>query len=185
MKSVQRLYFLALMPEPRQQEMVTGIKQHLATVYGLKHALKSPPHITLYPPFLFEENREPFLLEILNSFKMDLDPFLIRVGHIAGFPPRVIYLDISKSKELITLQHNLEVLMDEKLGRPIENKHRSYRPHMTLATRVREKKVYRQVWEELKTTSIGFRFLAEEIYLLKHNNVNWEIINKFSFTAGN
>jgi 2'-5' RNA ligase len=51
----------------------------------LRHALKSPPHITLYPPFSLEGSRAPDLVRALHAFKKNLVPFCIILfpkGHI-------------------------------------------------------------------------------------------------------
>jgi 2'-5' RNA ligase len=99
----------------------------------------------------------------------------------SSFFPRVIYLNISESEALLTLQNRLEVFLDEKLDAAHRKEQRPYRPHMTLATRVPGKAVFRQVWDEVKNESVNFNFVADTLYLLRHTMAKWEIMESFSF----
>ncbi|MFN6233029.1 MAG: 2'-5' RNA ligase family protein, partial [Microcystis sp.] len=45
------LFFIALLPPPEVQEIATKIKVEFAEIYNSRAALKSPPHVTLQPPF--------------------------------------------------------------------------------------------------------------------------------------
>jgi 2'-5' RNA ligase len=50
----EKLYFIAIIPPQPYKEKIAGIKQSFAEIYHVSHALKSPPHITLIPPFKTE-----------------------------------------------------------------------------------------------------------------------------------
>ena len=57
MKPSANLYFIALLPPVEVAEEVTEIKQFFARNYNSRAALKSPPHVTLQPPFAWEVDR--------------------------------------------------------------------------------------------------------------------------------
>jgi len=50
------LFFVALLPPEDLQREISAFKKHIANTWGACHALKSPPHITLQPPFDWPEN---------------------------------------------------------------------------------------------------------------------------------
>ena len=62
------LYFIALLPPDSIQDYATEVKQYFADNYDSKHAFKSPPHITLQPPFEWDSSKIIDLEECLEKF---------------------------------------------------------------------------------------------------------------------
>ena len=52
----KKIFFIALLPPLKVQKYATKVKEHFAQQYNTKAALKSPPHITLQPPFFWSMN---------------------------------------------------------------------------------------------------------------------------------
>ena len=181
MESREGLYFVASIPGAPQQALVTEIKQYIASEYNLVHALKSPPHITLYPPFSLKTHLEAQLIWKLNDFAKGQSPFMLKINGLGRFSPRVVYLHVSSSREMITLQENLSEFLETSLSLSARHRNRAYKPHMTLATRIPTKELFFQVWNDMRDRAIEFDFLAEGLYLLRHNGMTWEVINQSSF----
>jgi 2'-5' RNA ligase len=55
------LFFIALLPPLEVQEIATKIKLEFAEIYNSRAALKSPPHVTLQPPFRWNLEQLPDL----------------------------------------------------------------------------------------------------------------------------
>lgn len=51
-------YFLAIVPDEAICDEVTILKEQLRDSFGLKYALRSPPHITLKMPFVHNEKKK-------------------------------------------------------------------------------------------------------------------------------
>ena len=72
MNNIQKVsnkrFFIALIPPKEVQEEATKIKEHFRDVYNSKAALKSPPHVTLQPPFEWDIEELPKLIQELNDF---------------------------------------------------------------------------------------------------------------------
>ena len=181
MESREGLYFVASIPGATQQAHVAQIKQYIASEYNLVHALKSPPHITLYPPFSFKTHLEAHLIRTLNEFAKGQSPLVVKINGLGKFSPRVVYLRVSSSNDLKTLQENLGESLETSLPLPSRDRNRAYKPHMPLATRIPTKELFFQVWNDMKNRSIEFDYLAEALYLLRHNGMTWEVINQSSF----
>jgi 2'-5' RNA ligase len=49
---VKSPWFIAVIPPEDIQEAVTALKREAAARFESRHALKSPPHVTLIPPFV-------------------------------------------------------------------------------------------------------------------------------------
>src|SRR5690606_25442095 len=93
-KPKKKLYFLALLPDDAIIKDVTKIKEYFAQQYHSKAALKSPPHITLFPPFYFPVSEEKDLIRISDQFCSTQTPFPVDLENFNAFPPRVIFVNI-------------------------------------------------------------------------------------------
>ncbi|MGL4501873.1 MAG: 2'-5' RNA ligase family protein, partial [Planktothrix sp.] len=100
----EQLFFIALLPPKPIQNQITEIKQYCAQTYNSRHALKSPPHITLQPPFQWLTEDLPSLEQHLTTFALNHAPIPITLSGFNAFPPRVLFVDVLKTPELINLQ---------------------------------------------------------------------------------
>lgn len=174
------LFFIALLPPQEIQDYVTQIKQHFAECYASRAALKSPPHITLQPPFKWTANIST-LEEYLGTFASGRESVPVTLEGFAAFPPRVIYVNVLKTQELLTLQVDLMAQM-EKLGIVDKvSKTRPYAPHMTVAFRDLTKQNFRAAWTQFQLEQLHFDFTANCLTLLQHDGRRWNVLKDFPF----
>lgn len=176
------LYFLAIIPPDEIQSEITQIKLDFKSIFNSQHALKSPPHITLFPPFQYHADKETKLTHALNTFCSSLDPFEQILSGFGSFPPKVIYIGVNKNKMLLSLQTRLSSTFRELLKHDDfkKNKHH-FSPHVTLAFRDLSIENFRIAWKTYEKKKILFHFAVDRIGLLKHNGKNWDIIHKSIF----
>ncbi len=86
MKTSEKLFFIALLPPQPIQNQITDIKQYCAQTYNSCHALKSPPHITLQPPFKWLTENLPTLEQHLTTFAMNCPPIPITLSGFSFIP---------------------------------------------------------------------------------------------------
>ena len=174
------LFFIALQPPPEIQEYVTKIKQYFADRYRSRAALKSPPHITLQPPFELAASIST-LEEYLGTFASGKQSVPVTLEGFSAFPPRVIYVNVLKTDQLLALQADLIVQM-EKLGVVDRvSKTRPYAPHITVAFRDLTKQNFRVAWSEFEFQQLHFEFTATHLTLLLHDGTRWNISAEFPF----
>ena len=174
------LFFIALLPPPEIQEYVTQIKQYFADRYGSRAALKSPPHITLQPPFEWAASIST-LEEYLGTFASGKQSVPVTLEGFSAFPPRVIYVNVLKTDQLLALQADLIAQM-EKLGVVDRvSKTRPYAPHITVAFRDLTKQNFRVAWSELESRQLHFEFTATQLTLLLHDGKRWNVCAEFPF----
>ncbi len=182
MKSLEHLFFIALLPPKEIQSEITQIKQYFAQNYDSRHALKSPPHITLQPPFKWSASDLKSLEQCCQSFAAQQLPFSVMLSGFNAFPPRVIYVDVVKTVELIALQTHLVTHLDDYLELPSNNSRvRPFTPHMTVAFRDLTRKNFRVAWTEFQNQTIQFEFFARQLTLLVHTGKHWQIQQEFWF----
>lgn len=185
MQNASRLYFIALLPPWELQQEVTQIKQHFAENYGSCAALKSPPHVTLQPPFSRSPEDVSRLKACLSEFALGHPPVAMSLSGFAAFPPRVIYVNVVKTPELMAVQAKLAADLEAKLGL-VDDRHagRPFSPHMTVAFRDLKREAFKRAWQQFRDRAFDAQFTVNYLTLLQHNGRQWEIDTEFPFILG-
>lgn len=160
------------------------MKEYFAQNYKSKHALKSPPHVTLQPPFEWQLDNLLVVEQCLRTFANAHQPVPITLKGFGAFVPRVIYINVLKTPELLTVQQELMACLETSLGivDPVSKK-RPFAPHMTVAFKDLTRQNFRVAWPEFENRELEFEFTASEITLLMHDSRRWTIHSKFPFLA--
>jgi len=177
-------FFIALLPPPDIQVQVNAIKQHFSDRYDSRAALKSPPHITLQPPFKWLSANLPALKQCLSTFANHREPVPVQLSGFAAFPPRVIYINVLKTQELLMLQTDLMAYLETVLDivDPV-SKSRPFSPHMTVAFRDLTRQNFKAAWSEFQQQALQFEFRANYLTLLLHDGKRWNVSNEFPFLS--
>lgn len=180
MKVIQK-YFLALVPPPEILEKAHDIKLKIREQFGIKYALKSPPHVTLKMPFSYNEAKESFLIHKLIDFLKDQKPFSIQIKGVGTFGNRVIYLGIEKSTELELLQGRLKTFCKKELNLVDELSDRNYHPHLTVAFKDIKAGQFSEVLALVKNHTIQAEYDSEDLVMLKRTDQKWTLNKKIRF----
>lgn len=176
------LFFIALLPPPAIQEYATEVKSHFDQYYASRHAFKSPPHVTVQPPFRWQPERLEVLSESVSTFARSQFPIPITLNGFGAFPPRVIFINVDRSDPLLTLHHRLIEHLETSIGLvDSKEKSRPYKPHMTIAFRDLTQQNFKLAWQEFKARSLQLEFTASSLTLLMHDRQRWQIHTEFPF----
>lgn len=180
MSQTKHRFFVALVPPQSIQDYANEVKQYFAEQYGSRAAQKSPPHITLQPPFEWDDEAIPQLKQGLGAFASTQKEVPITLSGFGAFVPRVIYINVVKTPELLHLYRALLAEMETSLGivDPVA-KQRPFAPHMTVAFRDLTRQSFRAAWSEFQTRSLNFEFVASDLTLLLHDGHRWNVEEKF------
>lgn len=175
-------YFIGLLPPPGLQDQVNSVKQDFADRFASRKAQNSPPHITLFPPFVWPPEQETALESVLAAFAQSWASPSIHLDGFGAFVPRVIYVRVINSPELHRLQQALMVRLEKALGLvDLKTKHRPFKPHMTVAFRDLTKQNFHAGWAEYQHKPFSDEFIASDLTLLLHNGRFWEVQSEFAF----
>jgi 2'-5' RNA ligase len=178
----KQLFFIALLPPEEIQQFADRVKQHFAKVYSSTHALKSPPHITLQPPFSWQPEQLPILEEKLSKFARSRSPIPMVLDGFGAFKPRVIYINVLKEPELMAVQQELTNELEISLNIVHQpSKNRPFAPHLTVGFKDLSKQNFAKAWQEFQFQQLHFEFIVPKLTLLSHNGKRWEISREFSF----
>ena len=176
----EHLYFIAILPNREISSEVTQFKEYAAEHFDSSRALRSPSHITLFPPFRWPGNEEAALEKSMRAFVREASGFFLELENFDCFAPRVIFVDIVPNPELIRLQKQLEHWLQRTLNLQSKDD-RPYHPHMTVAFKDLKKGVFPDAWAHFSKIKYHRIFSVQEIALLKHEDHAWKIRRIFSF----
>ncbi|BCX11263.1 MAG: hypothetical protein KatS3mg067_0201 [Thermosynechococcus sp.] len=174
----RRQYFMALLPSPEIQAEVTCLKQYCCDRYQSQAALRSPPHVTLYPPFWWPDAAIAELEQALETFCCQVAPVELIFDGFAAFAPRVIYIHVAPTPALKDLQAQLVKAVVKPLNLPPTQRH-PFTPHMTIAFRDLTKEHFRHAWAEFQEKPFTARCWVSHLTLLVHNGRRWQIYREF------
>ena len=172
--SAEQLYFVGILPPPAIQQEVTAFKQQALDRFRTGHALNSPPHITLLPPF--GSHRTDF--SALTEFVADKKAIDIQLNGFDKFDQKVIFVDIMPNESLLALQKELELFAHYHLG--IVPDYGPFRPHMTIAFKDLKRPIFAEAFAYFSGQPYGRTFAANTISLLKYMGKKWEVLNEWT-----
>ena len=172
MRSLQK-YFLAILPPNEFLDQVTQLKLDIKNEFGIKYALKSPAHITLKMPFLFDENKIERLTESISFQLKEIQPFSIQIRGVDHFRKRVVFLKVGKSNELIELQEKIKKHLKREHHLVEELSDKNYHPHMTVAFQDIKKDQFDPLYRFIYDRKIEFSFVVNSVVLLRKVDGIW------------
>jgi 2'-5' RNA ligase len=178
-----RRFFIALLPPLEIQDYADQIKEYFAQKYHSIGAQKYPPHITLQPPFEWKIEDLATLEQALASFAATQIAVPIVLNGFGAFPPRVIYIKVLRTPQLLALQLDLMAYCEASLGIIDLSKTRPFAPHLTVAFRDLSKQNFRVAWHEFHNREVEYEFIAAQLTLLMHDGKRWNVSAGFPFTS--
>jgi len=178
----KNLFFLAALPPEDIQEEVRNIKLVFKNRFGSEHALNSPAHLTLIPPFKWPAEKEAQLMRSLDHFCMNEDIFEVELNGLGAFIPKVIYIDVMKNRLLADLHDRLRDYLDRKwnISELLQGR-KPFNPHMTVAFRDLAKDNFNTAWNEFKKKTFHALFTVDKIVVLIHRQKHWEVSHQSFF----
>ncbi len=178
MSAFEALYFVAVLPSEDISKEVTAFKRYVEAHFGASHALKSPPHITLFPPFKRKETEEAPLISVLEAFAQEQCPFYLQFKGFNCFAPRVLFVDVVPNTMLKSMQKALEEHFEDILHLRSDRPH-NFNPHLTIAHKDLSRTQFYPAWAHFSTQSYERACMIESIVLLKHNGRVWVPYREF------
>ncbi|MCP4416113.1 MAG: 2'-5' RNA ligase family protein, partial [Chloroflexi bacterium] len=122
--------FVGAFPEGDEIEHIQTLREQI----DIKTAQITPPHVTLAGTY-WRTGRptaanEAALIEKLTSLAPHLKSFSLQLGGIYTFGKRVLYLGVLPTDDMMAIRNSLVGVMGK-------DKHRQFKPHLTLALRLK------------------------------------------------
>jgi 2'-5' RNA ligase len=169
-------YFIAWVPTGAVQREAQEIKRILQEKYGVKYALKSPAHVTVKMPFLWNGRKEEELIRKLGNFFSHYECFPLILKGFSHFRQRVIFIKVLPQRRLETLQEELGRFCKLNLKLDAELSDQVFKPHMTLAYNDLKKRDFEGCFEYVKSLTFDRLVQVDEFALLKKVEGKWEVV---------
>ncbi|WP_088890124.1 2'-5' RNA ligase family protein [Leptolyngbya ohadii] len=171
-------FFIALIPPQDIRDYADRVIQELTDRFQTRTA-KAPPHVTLQPPFEWEMDQVSQLEDRLQQFVQGRSPVPVAISGFGAFAPRVLYLNVLKTQELLALQSELAMDLEQIGIFDPKGKQRGFSPHLTVASRNINKSTFKAAWAELQPRSVEFEFAGDRLILLIHDGQRWQVRSEF------
>jgi len=173
-------WFFALLPPNHIISEIQEIQFELKESHGFSHALKTPPHITLVPPFSAKEDQ---VLSFIHSLSNEtFDSFTIQLNGFEAFYPRVIFIDVEENFELITFSKQLKVLFAKENIIANKGEKHFFTPHITIVNRDLNNKKFKELFPFFQKRQYTASFDVHSIFLLKQTHERtWEQHKEIKF----
>jgi 2'-5' RNA ligase len=175
------LFFIAALPREDIQQEVTRFKQDCERLFHASHALKTPPHLTLIPPFTWPRTRLGELANALDDFALSQSELEIELRGFDCFKPKVIFIDVVVNQRLKDLQSSLFHHL-EKSVRFVDERSNRFHPHVTIAHRDLNPAVFPPAWAYFSKIEYRRTFQLDRITLLEHVRGRWEMFEEYYFS---
>jgi 2'-5' RNA ligase len=177
----RHLYFIALVVTEGLAEKIRELQLYCAEMYQSKKALRSPPHVTLIPPFREDVSIEKILEEKLNPFFATYAPFAVELNGFGKFDSSVIFIRPEKNSYLETMQEDLHKYMSRNFSFVEPTPSRKFNPHISIATGDLRKKNFHPAWQEFESKTFHGTWNVSSAHLLKHDGKIWNPVVEFRF----
>lgn len=147
----------------------------MAEKYNSSRQLKIPVHITLIPPFRYENEGK-----VIKAFEETTDQQKINKNiELKGFDhfrEKVLFVAVNKSQDLDQLQLSIHNGISNMLDLKWPEHYQSYHPHITIANRDLTPNAFLKAWPIFKDRPYTRTFQLKEICLFKHIDGKWNPI---------
>jgi 2'-5' RNA ligase len=173
-------FFVALIPPVEIQDYAQQVIQELSDRYQT-YTANAPPHITLQPPFQWSLVQAPELEQCLHMFASRWAAVPITFSGFGTFAPRILYMNVLRTPELLSLQAGLIAELEQTLGIIDPKAHRRpFSPHLTIASRNVTRETFDKAWTDLQVRPVKFEFVASCLTLLIHDGQAWQISSEYA-----
>eukprot|EP01134_Creolimax_fragrantissima_P003317 CFRG3317T1 len=160
------------------QEDIESIVRDITHRYQT-HTSRAPPHITLIPPFERQLSDIDCVRTALDVFMKKRTSIGVRLNNFNTFPPRVVFIDVKKTTELVELKQTLEAYLLMSCDVP-KDRHPQFNPHVTVASRDLCNVKFNEMWAELRQKEFIREWDSNCVTLMRYENHSWKTDSIFS-----
>jgi 2'-5' RNA ligase len=180
------LKLIAIVPPEPVFTDIRKEQEYIAETWGPKHALRTPPHLTIVPPLSLTSGEMGWLFGMASALAATFYPFRLELKDYNSFKPRVVFIQPIVPKELYDLyelwHQALMVKMPHVLDRYPD---RPYNPHVTLAHKDVTHPQFDKIWNYYSGKKYRKSFQVDHFCILSYHEHGWEVERKYYFTEEN
>lgn len=165
----------------REKDAFDGLREKISKEFGVRGALSSPPHVTLFRPF--ETTDVEPLLPGLEKLAGESVAFTVALTKFAAFGDMVWFVEPEQDRRLFELKERIGATVAQSIGARESGFLRPPHFHVTLAYKDVFPAVHGRIGEFLKSEPLPIGSLTVDnitLFGLKSDGGIWEPVNFFS-----
>ncbi len=179
---MKTLYYIAIVPPEPIASEIKAFKTYAGDHFGSYHALRSPAHITLVPPFHWAVEDIERVKTVLSDFSKKQNIFDLHYSNFNCFEPRVVFVDVRPSEALLELRNALLETLKTALEFNQRTKRDTFHPHTTISYRYTNDEQFAAAWAYFSNQNYQATFEVKNIILFKHRKeIGWQVDGHFEF----
>lgn len=133
-------YFVATLAPPELAETIMGFRAYMGERYGCRSGFRTPPHVTLVPPFAVTAAVDPYewaqsLEAALEQAASRAQPFIGEISGFGAFADRTLYAHVVPDSRWDELRHLVYASLSTLEPVPTRENRMRFVPHLTIANR--------------------------------------------------
>jgi len=176
-------YFFAVLPTTTILNEIIAFQREIEANFGSVHAQKTPPHITIIPPFDCGEEKLWDFTEKTSLFLADksIIDLKIYLDNFQCFDGRTLFIDVAKNEPFEKLCKELKLLFNQqKITKQRVEKH-FFIPHITIANKDIKKRDFRIASEDFKKRNYQRSFDLKTLAVLELVEEKWVVKTTITF----
>jgi len=173
---IKNLYFLAILPSKEIGAEINAFKEEVKERFFSSHAMRSPSHITILPPFWLEPEKIPGLQTELEAGIQSLFPIWIKLNNIGKFEPNVLFVQVEENNKLLDCHLTCKKIVENNLSSKMSMNH-PFHPHMTIAFKDLDPQLLTKAYDYFQNKNYKAEFKSFRISILQYENGRWNIKN--------
>lgn len=163
-------WFIAFeIPEPVKTE-IENIKIQISNQYGTLSVLKSPAHITIVPPFFWDNGVE--LNRIVQTFSFN--PIKLQLDGYGSFDSKVVFIKIGNHQPLESFYEAFNQFFFEKYPSLKRTPTFPFHPHITVGNRDWKTEDFKRCLSDFSGREFTKEITLASLTLFKLINGKWE-----------
>lgn len=171
---ISKLYFIGLVPGDPVQSEIMKFKQEAKAIFNAGHALNSPAHITLIPPFSMPVHEESQLINDIKKAVGKIGDIYLELNGFGHFGKRVVFVKTEENDQVSKLYLRLRNELSDYIEKQ-NHGDKKFHPHITVASRDLKTELFDSAWEYFSKKEYYRVIKTAKVDILRYEQNTWKI----------
>ncbi|MCR5760480.1 MAG: 2'-5' RNA ligase family protein [Sphaerochaetaceae bacterium] len=171
-RNLSYTHFIGVLPPEDISLILQDCRTYMNRTYGCKSGHRTPLHVTLIPPFVFDSTED--LISVLNTIYFK--EFTARIDNFRCFGERTIYARVIEDKKWLFLRDQVFDAVCAAFPSVLKKDNRPFRPHITVANRDIPQGCLCKALGKLENVSLKESFSVNNITLFEFKEGRWTAV---------
>jgi 2'-5' RNA ligase len=175
-------HFVAVLAPDDIATLIMDLRSWMGARYGCSSGFRTPPHITLLPPFTFT-GKVRLLEDVIEAAAAECTIFTARAEGFGAFAERTVFAHIQEDAAWKQTQKVVRKEIASLLPGIARADKRPFVPHLTIANRDIPLGGVAGALEYMATLELDKQFAVDHLALLEMCSGRWDVHSVYPFSA--